>query len=423
MTSLVRQREFRKLWAAQSVSELGSQISAIALPLVAVIELHATPFRVALLGTFDMLPFLLFALPAGVWIDRAARRPVLVAADAGRALALGSIPVAAVFGSVTIWQLYAVGFTVGTLTVFFDVAYQSFLPSLVGREHLVEGNSKLELSRSAAQIAGPGAGGLLVGAITAPYAIVADALSFVWSSALVGLIRTPEPRRALAGAASMRVELVEGLRYVLGDPRWRALTAYVATFNFGTGVTFSLVVVYFVRHLGLSPGEIGLVFALGNVGWLLGAVFARRVSTRFGIGPTLMGAGALSGVPILLIPFAPRSFPIPLLVASQVLTALGIVLYNVTAISLIQTLTPDRLLGRANASRRWIVWGTIPLGSLAGGGLASTLGVRSTILAGAIVSSLAFVFMLAKPLRSIATATVPGDAGAAGDGGVAAPAE
>ena len=169
--SLVRHRDFVRLWGAQSISQLGSQVSNLALPLVAVIALHASAFQVSLLGMFELLPFLLFALPAGAWVDRIARRPVLVAADAGRALTLGSVPLAAAFGHVTIWQLFVVGFVSGTLTVFFDVACQSYLPSLVSQEQLMEGNSKLEVSRSGATIAGPGLGGVLVHAITAPYAV------------------------------------------------------------------------------------------------------------------------------------------------------------------------------------------------------------------------------------------------------------
>src|SRR6185437_9985369 len=183
---------------------LGSQVSQLALPLVAVIALEASAFSVSLLGAIEMLPFLLFALPAGVWVDRLARRPILIAADAGRALALGSVPLAAAIGHVTIWQLYVVGFATGTLTVFFDVAYQSYLPSLVAREQLVEGNAKLELSRSGAHIAGPGLAGLLVGAITAPYAVAVDAVSFVWSALLVGRIRAREPARERAPDRNMR---------------------------------------------------------------------------------------------------------------------------------------------------------------------------------------------------------------------------
>ncbi len=417
MTSLVRDRDFVRLWGAQSISQLGSQVSQLALPLVAVIALHASAFRVALLGTIEMLPFLLFALPAGVWVDRLARRPILIAADAGRALALGSIPLAAVIGHVTIWQLYAVGFATGTLTVFFDVAYQSYLPSLVAREQLVEGNSKLELSRSGAQIAGPGLAGLLVGAITAPYAVAVDAVSFVWSALLVGRIRAREPARERAPDRSMRREIVQGLRYLLGDPRWRSMAAYVAVFNFGTGMTGPLFLVYAIRRLDLSPAALGLVFMLGNVGWLVGAVVARRVTELIGTGPTLALGGAIGGAPLFLWPLAPHDLALLFLVASGALTSFGIVLFNIPGISLYQTLVPEHLLGRMNASRRWLVWGVIPLGSLIGGVLASAIGLRTTLFVGCGISTAASAFLLLKPIRTIGSVSV--DAGIAGDGGVA----
>src|SRR5947199_9719982 len=182
---LWRHADFLKLWSAQSISQLRTQISGIALPLVALYELHATAFQVAALGTVEFLPFLLFTLPAGVWVDRLRRRVIMVAADAGRAVSLGSIPVAAAIGHLTLAQLYVVGFVTGTLTVFFDVSYQSYLPSIVERKQLVDGNAKLEISRSAAQIGGPGLGGLLVRAFSAPYAVLADSISYVWSSVFV----------------------------------------------------------------------------------------------------------------------------------------------------------------------------------------------------------------------------------------------
>ncbi len=244
---------------------------------------------------------------------------------------------------------------------------------------------------------------MLVGAITAPYAIVVDSVSFAVSALFLGRIRKREPRPEPTAAPSMRRELMEGLRYVLGDPRWRAITLYVSTFNFFSSVAFALYVVYAVRNLGLTPGELGLVLGLGNLGWLLGAVVVRRLSGRLGIGLTLVLAAFIGGAATLLIPLAPVSYAIPFLVTSGVLTAFGIVIYNVTAISLIQTLTPDRLLGRANASRRWIVWGTIPLGSLVGGVLSTVIGVRPTLFVGTIGVSLCFLFLLARPLRSITT--------------------
>ena len=384
------------------MSQFGSQVSQLALPLVAVVVLKASAFEVALLGMFDFLPFLLFALPAGVWVDRLPRRPILVLADLGRALALASIPIVAVSGSLTIGQLYAVGFGVGTLTVFFDVAYQSYLPTLVERDRLVDGNAKLEVSRSAAQVGGPGIAGVLIGAVTASYAIVADAVSFLGSALLLFGIRNRESAADRGHArSSLWKELGEGLRYVFADPRWRAIAAHVASWNFFATVEFSIFFYYAVHRLGMSSRELGLVFALGNLGWLFGAVVGPRISRRFGVGPVLIAAGAITGAPLLLVPLAPRAFPIPLLVFQQLLVGFGIVLYNVNAISLMQAFTPDRLLGRMNASRRFVVWGTIPLGSLVGGGLAHWIGLRPTLFAGAAGASFCFLFMLFSPLRHI----------------------
>src|ERR671935_1242601 len=189
---LWRHADFLKLWSAQTVSQFGTTVSQVALPLVAVLVLDASAFQVAALGTVEFLPFLLFTLPAGVWVDRLPRRPILVVADLGRACALGSIPLAAAIGHLTLTQLYVAGFVTGTLTVFFDVSYQSYLPSLVERPELVEGNAKLEVSRSAAQIGGPGIGGLLVRAFTAPYAVLADAVSYLGSALFIFAIRRGE---------------------------------------------------------------------------------------------------------------------------------------------------------------------------------------------------------------------------------------
>ena len=394
-------RDFVRLWGAQTISQFGSQISIVALPLVAIVSLEATPVQVAALGAVEMLPFLLVALPAGVWVDRLPRKPILVLTDLGRGVALATIPLAYAADMLAIGQLYVVGFVVGVCTVFFDVAYQSYLPALVTRAQLVEGNSKLEVSRSVAQLGGPGVGGLLVSAITAPLALLADAISFVLSALLLVRIRRPEERDAPTEQPSMRRELVAGLRYILGDPRWRAIATYVAFSNFFFSVAFSIFLVYAVRELEWSPALIGLVFALGNIGALVGAFTAGRVSARIGIGRTLLLSGALTGVPVLMIPAAPRELAAPIVVVAEMLIGFGVILYNVNAISLMQALTPKQMLGRMNASRRWLVWGTIPLGNLVGGGLASTIGLRPTIFAGAIAASFCWVFLLSRPLRTI----------------------
>jgi len=394
--------DFLKFWTAQTVSQFGSQVSVIALPLVAVTVLHASAFQVAALGAVDFAPFLLFSLPAGVWVDRLPRRPILFTADFGRAIALGSIPLAAALGHLTLAQLYVVGFVAGTLTVFFDVSYQSYLPSLVDRAQLVEGNAKLEASRSAAQIGGPGTGGLLVKAFTAPYAIIADAASFLWSALFLFAIDRREtlPERA-AGGTSMYRELVDGLKYLVRHRYWRPISISTATFNFSNNVAFSILFVYAVRRLHMSALAIGVTFALSNGGALLAALLAKRIGTRLGVGRTIILGALVDSLPLVLVPLAPISFPIPFLVASFTLVGFGVVLYNVTAISLTQALVPERLLGRVNASRRFIVWGTIPLGALVGGGLATWIGLRPTMFVGTLAATLCVLPLVLSSLRSL----------------------
>ena len=365
--------------------------------------LQATAFEVALLGTLDYLPFILFALPAGVWVDRLPRRPLMMVADLGRAAALTSIPIAKALGGLTIWQLYAAGFVTGTLTVVFDVAYQAYLPSLVGREQLVDGNSKLEASRSGAHLGGPGLAGVLIGAVTAPYAVVADALSFVGSAAFLGRIRRSEEHVAAAAGPrpGMLSEVREGLGYLLRDRYFRAIAACTAYTNFFTSLGFAVFLVYAVRRLGLGAKEVGLVFSVSNVGFLAAALTAGRVAGRIGIGPTIIGAAALIGPGLLLVPIAPLSHPIPFLVVGLAVSAYAGVTYNITALSYMQATTPNRMLGRMNATRRFIVWGTIPLGSLLGGVIASQVGLRTAIFTGAIGATVAFVPVLLSPFRSL----------------------
>jgi MFS family permease len=398
---LWRHGDFLKLWGGQTISLFGTQISQLAMPLAAILVLDASAFEVAVLGMVEFLPFLLFALPAGVWVDRLRRRPILIVADLGRAVALVSVPLAYSADALTIWQLYIVGFAVGTLTVFFDVAYQSYLPSLVAREQLVEGNSKLEVSRSGAQLAGPAVAGVLVEAITAPFAILFDAVSFLASGGFVLAIRRREPPVEPAEQPSMRRELSEGIRYLLGHRYWRPIAATVAISNFFSSVAFSIFVVYAVRELDLSAAPIGILFGLGNVGWLAGALAAGRLSARRGVGRTIVGSAMLFGLAMLLIPLAPASSPIPFLLTALLLVSFGAVVFNVTGISFQQAVTPDRMLGRLNASRRFIVWGVIPLGSLAGGILASAVGLHATLWIGAIGGAASFLPVLLSPVRTI----------------------
>ena len=398
---LWRHGDFMSLWGAETISQFGTQVTLLALPLVAILTLQESAFRVALLTTAEFLPFLLFTLPAGVWVDRLARRPILIVANLGRAAVLVSVPVAHWLEMLTIWQLYAVGFAVGVGTVFFDLAYQSYLPRLVGREQLVDGNAKLETSRSAAQVAGPGLGGLVVSALTAPVAIAVDAASYLVSVVLLGRIRTAEPPAAREERRSLLAELREGLGYVLRHPYQRAIVATVGISNFFGQLVFAILLVFAVRELGLSAAAIGVIISLGSVGTLLAAVTARRVGDRLGVGRTVLVSSFLFGPAMLLIPFAPADRAAEFIVAAIAIGGYGGTLFNVTMISLIQAITPDRILGRANASRRFVVWGVIPLGGVVAGVLAETIGLRQTILVGALGGSLAVVPVLASPIRSL----------------------
>jgi MFS family permease len=398
---LWRHRDFLSLWVAETISQFGTQVTFLALPLVAILALEESVFRVAALTSLQFLPFLLFTLPAGVWVDRLRRKPILVAGDLGRALALLSVPIAHWLGTLTIWHLFVVAFVHGVCTVFFDVAYQSYLPALVGRDQVVEGNAKLEVSRAGANIGGPGVAGGLVAALTAPVAVLVDAVSFLVSAFLLGGIRKQEEAPAREGRRSLRHELVEGLRYVFGHPYQRTMVAMTALSNFFGQVVFSILLVYAVRELDLTPGTIGIVLAIGNLGTLASALTARRIGERLGVGRTILLASCLFGPGTLLIALAPQDNAIPFILASMIVIGFGGILYNVTAISLIQAITPDRILGRANASRRFVVWGVVPLGGFTGGALASLIGLRETMVVGAIGGLLTIVPILFSPLRSV----------------------
>ena len=421
-SGLWRHGDFTKLWVGQSISQFGTPISQLALPFIAIKILNASAFEVAALTTVEFLPFLLFALPAGVWVDRLSRRSVLIVGDVGRALLLLSVPVAYVLDVMTLEQLYVVGFLVGILTVFFDVAYQAYLPSLVQREQIIEGNSKLEVSRSASGIGGPGVGGGLISLLTAPYALLADAVSYVVSGGFLIAIRKREvlPERAEGARPRMRAELWEGLRYVVKHPLLRPQAMCTGTSNFFWNMGEAVYLVYVVRELHLSAAAVGLIFSLASFGWLFGAMAAQRLSNRLGAGRTTLLMSMLFGPPFILVPLAPESFPYPLLVASGLIGAFGAVVYNVIQVSLRQAITPERMQGRMNAVMRFLVWGTIPLGALAGGALGSTIGLRETFYvasAGGLLAVLPIVFSEQRKLVRIPEpeeAPSPTEAAAAG---------
>lgn len=400
--------DFLHLWGAQTISQFGTQITLLALPLAAILTLEASPLEASILGALEYAPFLALTLVAGVWVDRVRRRPLLVAADLVRAIVLASVPVAWALDVLTMWQLYAVGLAVGSMTVVFDVAYVPYVASLVERRQLGDANSKVEISRSAAQTSGPAIAGGLVELLTAPYALLADAVSFVASAVLLGRIRTEEVE-AVAERKPGRRELADGVRYVFGSRLFRPIMACTALSNFfGQAIWGPLLLVYAVRELDLGPGTIGLVLTIGSVGVLAGALAVGRILRLLPIGPTIALSAVLFGPPVLLVPLAPQTSAEPWLVAAFAITGFGGVVYNVSTRTLFQSLTPNRMLGRATAVVRTVVWGVIPLGALLGGVLAEVIGLREAIWVGASGATFAALPVLLSPIPRLRE--LPGDA-------------
>ncbi|HEY0584241.1 MAG TPA: MFS transporter, partial [Chloroflexota bacterium] len=313
---LWRHPDFVKLWTGHTISRFGSEISNLAIPLTAALVLNASAFQMGLLGTFEFAPFLLLSLFAGVWVDRVRRLPILIVADVGRFVLLGSIPVAAFFGVLRIEQLFVVGLLTGVLTVFFDVADQSYLPVLVSREHLVEGNRKLEMSRSVAAIVGPGTAGALVQLVTAPIAVAVDAVSFLASAICLLFIHAPEPQpepqpeHHADRPGSIWAELREGLAVVLGNPLLRSIAGCTGTANLFQNAMMTVYVLYLTRDLDLGPAVVGIIFAVGGPGALLGALVAGRIAQRFGLGATIIGSSTVAALATLLVPLASGPTPV-----------------------------------------------------------------------------------------------------------------
>jgi hypothetical protein len=397
---------FRRFWIGESISLVGSEVTNLALPLTAVLVLRASPEEMGLLTAVHLVPFLLVGLPAGLLVDRMSRRRILVAGDLVDAAAVAVVPLAAVVGLLGMPILYFLNFMIGFVDVFGAVAWQAFVPSIVGRDRLIEANARLEVSSSAASIIGPGIAGALIQVLTAPVALVVDALSYLVSAVLVSTVRVTEPSRShRADTTSIRGQLMDGLRAVLGSRPLRALTVGGAIHNFFSRMIDALFVLYAVDALRLSAAEIGLAFAAAGPGALLGAVAVGRVNRVLGVGPSIWVLQALTGVSRLLIPAAALvGGPGGLLVvaAGAFLLGLARTAFNVVQVSLRVAITPDHLLGRMNASIRFLMWSVTPVGALVGGLLAgSVIGLTGTMwLAGAGVL-LGFVPFLAPSLRTI----------------------
>lgn len=395
--------DFAYLWAAQSVSQIGTQFSVVVLPLLAALTLDASPMAVGLLAAAGGLPHLLFGLVAGAWVDRLPRRAVMIAADLGRFALLAAISLSAWQGALRIELLIAIAFLAETLTVFFDIAYLAFVPAVVGREALVAANSRLEASASAAQVIGPAFGGTLMRLLGGPNAMSVDALSYLASAALLLRIshreRPAEPQ-ARPGIGS---EIVEGLSALWRDAVLRALALASGLVSLGGFIFLAVYVLYLTRDLGLDAGAVGLIFAGGGVGALIGSLAATPARNRWGVGRTMVGALLLFGIFGLTVPLAilfPR-YALPLILASELLQWFTLVIYNINAVSLRQALTPDHLLGRVNGSIRFISAGMRPIGSLLGGFLGSQIGLPGALVIGVCGMLLAFLPLLRISMPSL----------------------
>jgi MFS family permease len=391
--------DFRRLWIGETVSQFGTMVSQLALPLVAILVVHASTFEVGLLAMCETLAFLVVGLPAGAWVDRMRFRSVLIVNDVLRAVALGSIPVAQWLGVLTIGQLYVVALVTGICTVFFDVAYQSYLPELVDRSALVEGNAKLQASESVSQIAGPSAGGLLIQALTAPYAVLVDAVSFLWSAAWVTAIEARPPKPERKPDRHLGREIKEGLRFVVGNRMLRSIAMCTGSSNLFSSLAFAVFYVLLARDLHLSAGIIGLIMSTSAIGGLLGSLAATKIAARLGQGPTIWISAAVFGPTAFVVPFVHRDWSLGLLAVAQIVMWASVVVYNITQVSFRQGLCPPDLLGRMNATMRFLVWGTMPLGAVLGGALGSVIGVRETLLVAAIGGALAVLPVYFSPLR------------------------
>ncbi|MDQ7805913.1 MFS transporter [Amycolatopsis sp. A133] len=403
---VLRQPDFRRLWLADLASQLGSRIDVLAVPLLAATALGAPVFEVSLLRTAETLPYLVLGLQVGAWCDRIRHRPVLIAADVGRALLITSIPVAALFGVLGMAQLLAVVLAVGLLGVFFDVAHQTYVPRLVPLDQLPEANARLQTNRSMAAVAGPGAAGLIVQALGAATALAADALSYLWSALWLRRIETPDVRPERRERRLLR-EIGEGLRLVRGDRILLAISAHGAVSSFFQSAHLAIVIVFLARDLGLSPWLIGLLGTASLTGALTAGLTARRLGERIGEARALWGAAVLFGLAYQLYPFTGRGWALACYVVAGFFTSYSVIVLSVFGLSFQQTVTPPELLGRVNAISRTLIFGVVPLGSLLGGTLAGAFGMRATLhiaAAGVLASAVIMVWSPLRGLRDLAPA-------------------
>jgi MFS family permease len=401
--SLLREHNFRKFWLGQTISLFGDQITYIALPLTGVLVLDANAAQMGYLGAAALLPHLFFALPAGVWLERVPRRrQVMILADIGRAGLLASLPLAYAFDSLTFTQLYIVAFGTGTLAVLFDISYMTLYVAVVERERYIEANSFLHGSRSFSYIAGPSVGGVLVQVLSAPAALLADAVSFVASALFLGRLDAPEPPLE-RHTTRARDEVKEGLAFLFRNSILRPALFGTATLNFFNYAFWALFLLYAINDLGIKAGTLGLVLGAGACGGLLGAVVAGRLGRRIGLGPAFIVGMVLFPLPLLLVPAAEGTRPLVLtmLFVAEFLSGLGVMILDINASAFMTALTPDRLRSRTTGAFNFVNWGIRPLGSLLGGALGSAMGLRPALWLSSVAALAGVLWLLPSPIPGL----------------------
>ncbi|MFD4640393.1 MFS transporter [Lentzea sp. NPDC058436] len=393
--------DFRRLWTGDTISQFGATVGMTVIPLLAAGVLDATPFEMGLLAAASTMAFLVIGLPAGVWVDRMRRKPLMIAMDVVRAALMLSVPLAWWLGVLGLTQLVVVSLAVGVCTVFFDVAYQSYLPSLVGRGQLVEGNSKLQASLSVAEVSGPAIGGYAAQFLGAANSVLATGLGYLSSAFFLARIRTVEPVPERHPDPHLRREIMEGLRFVFGNTTLRSIVACTGTSNFFHGIQNAVMILFLLQTVDLSEGTAGLVLSAGGVGGVLGAAFAYRIGLLVGQARMIWLIPLLTWPFTLALPFISDGLGLVLPMVALAVTSFGIVVYNVGQVSYRQAICPDHLLGRMNASIRWVVWGATPLGALLGGGLGSWIGIVPTLWVSLAGSVGGMLWVLFSPLRSM----------------------
>ncbi|KYP79600.1 MFS transporter [Ferroacidibacillus organovorans] len=404
--SIFKNDNLMKLLSATLISQLGTQISFIALPLIAVTILHSSAFQVSVLNALDFLPFALFSLLIGAWVDKCNRRPIVIVSDVLRAMILLSVPVAIHFDMRSIWLLYIVVFAVGSFSVSFDVASETLLPTIIQKDELHSGNAALELSQSAAKIVGPSIAGGLILILSAPFAVIFDCISYMCSAAILLSLRVKEmrkgwPENVNTSKPSMVSEVREGMYFVLHHEFLKHFAIFSGLSNLGWSLIEGILMVYAVRTLHFGPGLIGIIFTISNIGLIAAASLSIIVLKLLPLGTTVIVSSMLQGVGIVFVSIASWYAPLLFMTLGLLLRSYGVVSYGINAVRIRQNITPDAMRGRVSATMRFISWSTIPIGSMVGGLLATGIGVPQAMDIGAILSVFAVIWIAVSPIRSI----------------------